>query len=126
MEMIELAAVSAEALAYFGDAVMELFVRERLVQCGISDAGRLNTAAKDYVPAPKQSEAVERILPLLCEEEASLYHRGRNMGGHAHPKAATVGEYRRATGLEALLGGLYLTGREDRARELFEIAFPRE
>lgn len=116
---------SAAALAYFGDVILELLTRERLVRSGISDAGKLNAAALSYVRAPKQSEAVDRIAPLLTEEEEALYRRGRNMGGGAHPKGATVQEYRRATGLEALFGGLWLDGREDRARVLFAAAFPQ-
>ena len=123
---LDLAAVSAAALAYLGDSAMEVLVRERLVLSGVSDAGKLNALALDFVRAPRQSEAVERILPLLTEEEESLFKRGRNMGGSAHPKAATVGEYRRATGLEAIFGGLWLLGRHDRARELFAAAYPIE
>ena len=115
---------SAAALAYFGDVIIELLTRERLVRSGISDAGKLNREALSYVRAPMQSEALEKLLPHLTEEEEALFRRGRNMGGSAHPKGATVQEYRRATGLEALFGGLWLQGNEARARELFALAYP--
>lgn len=117
-------AYNGTTLAYLGDAVMELFVRERLVKTGISDVGKLNRMAADYVRAIVQSAALDRILPLLSEEEVALYKRGRNVHGISAPRSATIGEYRRATGMEALFGGLYLEGKTDRARLLFEAAYP--
>ena len=101
-------------------------MRERLVRKGLSTAAHLNAAARDYVTAPKQAEAMERLTPHLDEEEAAIYRRGRN-NIHANvPKSATVGQYRAATGMECLFAALYLTGREARARELFELAYPPE
>ena len=118
--------LSNAALAYYGDSVLELLVRERLVRGGLSTAAHLNAAARDYVTAPKQACAMERLMPHLTEEEAAIYRRGRN-NIHANvPKRATVGEYRAATGMECLFAALYLTGREERARELFELAYPTE
>ena len=110
--------LSAAALAYLGDAVMELLVRKHLVSAGISHAGELNAKALSYVRATAQSGSIETLLPLLTEEEQAVYRRGRN-GAGAHPKSATVAEYRRATGLEALFGYLYLCGREERLNTLF-------
>ncbi|MBQ7338123.1 MAG: ribonuclease III [Clostridia bacterium] len=115
--------MSNAALAYLGDSVLELLVRERLVCCGLSTAARLNAAAREYVTAPRQAEAMERILPRLTEEESAIYRRGRN-NVHANvPKSATVAQYRAATGMECLFAALYLTGKQARARELFEIAY---
>lgn len=105
-------------LAYLGDAVFEVLVREHLLETGISDVGRLNELALSYVRATAQSRAIEALLPYLTEEETSDYKRGRN-GAGAHPKSASVVEYRRATGLEALFGALWLRGETARARELF-------
>lgn len=125
-ESLTLKQLSNAALAYYGDGVLELLVRERLVRMGLSTAAHLNAAARDYVTAPKQAEAMERLTPHLSEEEAAIYRRGRN-NIHANvPKKATVGQYRAATGMECLFAALYLTGREERARELFALAYPPE
>lgn len=115
---------SGGALAYLGDAVFETAVRAALVRTGISDPGKLNRLALDFVCAGKQSEAVDRLLPHLTPEEEALFRRGRNIGGKNHPKSASVVEYRRATGLEALFGGLFLLGKLGRIDELFSLAFP--
>ena len=111
--------LSGSALAYLGDAVFEVYVRQMLLETGIGDAGRLNAMALDYVRATRQSAGMDAILPLLTEEEEAVYRRGRNSAG-AHPKSATVTEYRRATGLEALFGYLFVLGETDRLRTLFE------
>ena len=125
-DTLTLKEMSNAALAYYGDGVLELLVRERLVRQGLSTAAHLNAAARDYVTAPKQAEAMERLTPHLSEEEAGIYRRGRN-NIHANvPKRATVGQYRAATGMECLFAALYLTGREVRARELFELAYPMD
>lgn len=112
-------------LAYLGDSVIEVMARERLVLSGIPDSARLNAAAAKYVRATAQSAALERILPVLDEREAAVYRRARNMGHTNTPPSASPAEYRRATGLEALFGWLWLGGEDGkaRARELFEIAY---
>ncbi len=123
----ELKNVSTAALAYLGDCVLEMCVRKYLVEKGFSSSARLNAAALDFVRAPKQAEAMKNIIPLLTEEEDSVFKRGRNMGHGATPKAATVAEYRAATGMEALFGWLSLQKREERINELFFAAyFPNE
>lgn len=120
------AAMSGLTLAYLGDAVLEVQTRERLLSLGITDVGKLNKMALRYVRAVEQSAAMERILPVLTEEEESVFKRGRNTHGVSAPKSATVAEYRRATGMEALFGWLYLSSRHDRIKELFDLAFPKE
>ena len=117
---------SNAALAYLGDAVIELMVRERLVEEGYTSSKTLNAKALDFVRAPAQAAAMSRIMPLLGEEEDAVFHRGRNIGHTSTPKSATVSEYRAATGMEALFGYLYITGNTERARELFAIAYPKE
>jgi len=114
---------STAALAYLGDVVIELLVREHLVRCGLSSSARLNKKALDFVRAPMQAEAMKLLLPHLDEEENAVFHRGRNIGHTNTPKSATVAEYRAATGMEALFGYLHLAGREERLRELFAIAY---
>lgn len=111
-------------LAYLGDAVMELMTREKLLATGVTDVGRLNKLALSYVRATAQSEAVERVLPLLTDEEAEVFKRGRNAHGISAPKSASTADYRRATGLEALFAYLWLKGEDDRRRQLFAAAYP--
>jgi ribonuclease-3 family protein len=122
--MIDERTVSTAALAYLGDAVIELLVRERLVEKGYSSSKSLNQKALDFVRASAQAEAMERILPMLTEKEDAVFHRGRNVGHTNTPKRATVAEYRAATGMEALFGYLHATGQQERARELFAAAYP--
>ena len=115
--------LSPARLAYLGDTVWELWVREMLVK---RNARSPSVEALDYVTAKAQARAAARILPLLTEEEADLYRRGRNVGHSNLPKSATLAEYCAATGLECLFGWLWLAGRRERAGELFALAFPRE
>ena len=124
--MNDLNTYSTASLAYLGDCVLEIKVRERLVKMGLSSSARLNKAALDYVRAPMQAEAMKRLLPHLDDEETAVFHRGRNIGHTNTPKSATVAEYRAATGMEALFGYLHLAGRTDRIDELFELAYPKE
>ena len=119
----QLKTVSNAALAYLGDSVIEVCVREHLVSLGLSTSAHLNKASLDFVRASAQAEAVKRILPLLSEEETAVFKRGRNIGHTNTPKSASVGEYRMATGMEALFGWLHLAGREDRIKELFRTAY---
>ncbi len=107
-------------LAYIGDGVHALLVRTRLMEENLPVRG-MHTAATQAVNAVSQSKALSALLPRLTEEELLIVKRGRN--AHAHhsaPKSATVGEYANATGLEALLGFLYLIGDMDRLGEIFE------
>lgn len=115
------AAVSAASLAYLGDSVLEIMVRERLVRRGVKNP---SVESLNYVTAPKQSDAIERILPLLSEAEDDAYRRGRNCVHSGVPRHATPAQYRRATGFETLFGYLYLTGKNGRIKELFSAAFP--
>ena len=123
MEENKLKTVSTSALAYLGDCVIELCVREYLVECGLSSSARLNASALEFVRASKQAQAMERIQPMLSEEEMQVFKRGRNLGHNATPKSATMAEYRAATGMEALFGWLKLSGKEDRIKELFSAAY---
>jgi len=116
----ELLKVSNLGLAYLGDAVYEVMVRSWLVLHGKLTPGKLHQSALDYVAAPRQAAMLEKILPLLTQEEERVYKRGRNANPHSHPKGATRQEYQIATGLEALFGWLYLNGANDRLNTLFE------
>ncbi len=124
--MFDSRTASSAALAYLGDAVLELHVRERLLELGYTSSKKLNVHALEYVRAGAQARAMERLLSHLSEEEDAVFHRGRNAGHGQHPKGASVGEYRNATGMEALFGYLYMMKNEARIAELFEIAYPKE
>ena len=115
--------ISTAALAYLGDSVLEVCVREMLVKKGVSSAKNLNSVALRFVKAEAQADAIMKILPILTEEENAAYRRGRNIGHTNVPKSATVGQYRMATGFEALFGYLWLTDKKDRINELFLLAY---
>lgn len=111
------ATLSPLTLAFVGDGVYGLMVREHLACEANRPVGTLHKASVDWVRAEAQSAALEHMLPLLTDEEAGVYRRGRN----AHTSRNSP-EYHRATGLEALFGYLYLSGNTARLRELFAVA----
>lgn len=106
-------------LAFVGDAAYTLFVRERLALSSRYKTGELDRRTAQIVSAHGQSTELNRILPLLTEEEEEIFRRGRNAKKPTKSKNATVGEYVRSTGFEALLGFLYLTGQTERIGTLF-------
>ncbi len=116
----ELLNMSSLGLAHLGDGVFELMVRAWLCLHGKVKVKDLHRATVGYVAAPAQAAAMERLLPLLTDEETDVYRRGRNTAPHSVPRAATRAQYQSATGLEALFGWLYLQGRTDRLNQLFE------
>ena len=120
MEKQALAGISALGLAHMGDGVFELLVRSWLCLHGKATSAGLHRATVARVAAPAQARQMERMLPLLTEEELAIYRRGRNAHVHAVPKHATAGEYAKATGLDCLFGALFLTGQTARINELFE------
>ena len=120
---MELREISAPALAYLGDCVLELCVRRHLVELGYSTSRHLNAEALHFVRASAQAEAMKRILPVLTETEAAYFRRGRNIGHTNVPKSATVSEYRSATGMEVLFGYLHLSAQTERIDELFKIGY---
>ena len=113
---IDLHTLSPLALAFVGDGVYSLMVRERLLSEANRPVNDLHRMAVQAVRAEAQSAAIGRLLPLLSEEEEAVFKRGRN----AHT-ARSGADYHRSTGLEALFGYLYLAGRIDRVRELFSL-----
>ena len=114
----KLAAMPVQALAFVGDAVYSLLVREYLAEAH-PDRRNLHNMSVAEVNCRAQSEAAQLLLPLLSEEEAAVYKRGRNNTASTPPKKAEVTDYRRATGVEALFGWLYLAGKGARVNELF-------
>ena len=115
----EIGAVSNLGLAHIGDCVYELLVRSYIVAHGGVTNHAMHDTTVRMVRAEAQAAAMERILPLLSEEELAVYRRGRNTRVHSVPKNAEIGAYHAATGLECLFGWLYLSGRHARVNELF-------
>lgn len=117
---VDIHEMSPVALAFVGDAVLELLVRARLVGSTRLQPNRLHTVATHYVSAYAQCRELEILEPLLTEAEANVLRRGKNASKASVAKHATVQEYRASTGLECLLGWLYLRGENDRIQQLFD------
>ena len=112
-------------LAFMGDSVFELMVREYLIEKnGSMSPGKLHKMAVLFVRASSQAKMVKEIMPNLTEEEVSIFKRGRNYKGVHAPKNADAADYRYATGFEALMGYLHLTGQHERIRQIFEMIKP--
>ncbi len=122
----ELRAISAIGLAHMGDAVYETLVRTWLCVHGKATGKELHRATIALVCAQKQAELAQRVLPHLTEEELAVYKRGRNANVHAMPRSATPAQYHAATGLECLMGWLYLRGDKERAEQLFRAMMEEE
>lgn len=113
-------------LAYMGDAVFEVFVREMLVRKANVQVNKLHKRASSIVKAEAQARMIAAIKDELTEKEKSIYKRGRNAKSHTTAKNASVSDYRKATGFEALMGYLYLNGEHKRMTELMEKAVRTE
>lgn len=107
-------------LAFIGDCVYEMLVRETLVAEANRPVNELHRESVKFVSAKAQTAAFKKIEPLLTEEETAVFKRGRNAKTGHQPKSASVGEYHCATGVEALFGYLYLFGRNERIKYLFD------
>lgn len=113
--------LSPVALAFIGDGVYELLVRERLLQNGTLPANKLHRMTVGKVNAATQSLAYDGLAAVLNEEEGSILKRGRNANTATVPKSCTPEQYRKATAIESLLGYLYLKGDVERINELFGV-----
>lgn len=115
--------VNVLTLAYQGDAVYELLVRRALIQQAALPAGQMHRLAMNYVSAARQSMACDVLIPLLNKEETSIFMRARNANPAHAPRHADIGDYHRATALEAVFGYLDLNGQQGRIGELFDPVF---
>ncbi|HPY36238.1 MAG TPA: ribonuclease III domain-containing protein [Clostridia bacterium] len=109
-------------LAYVGDTVYELYVRTLLLEKGDAPVNSLHFKASRLVCASAQAEACERVMAMFSDEEAAVFRRGRNAHIGTIPKSASIAEYRAATGFEAVLGYLYLSGNDERIKSLMALA----
>ena len=119
MEKRQIDAISNLGLAHIGDGVFELLCRSWLCGHGGLNVGKLHADTIKLVKATAQAKFADTMLPHLNEEELALYRRGKNSHVHAVPKSASRAEYAKATGVEAMFGGLYLAGKTHRINEIF-------
>ena len=121
--MTDFSLVSAHALAYLGDSVLESLIRENLILKGFEKSSSLNKEALNYVTAKNQAVAFSNIENILTEKEAEIFRRGKNSSHLNIPKSASPKEYKIATGFEAIFGYLRLEKNEERISYLFYLAF---
>ena len=119
---MQAAQLNPVSLAFVGDTVYSLYVRERLALSGCGKVSQLQKVAAQVVSAKGQSEFLDKLLPSFTEEEAEIFRRGKNAKKATKSKSASSLEYNRSTGLEAVLGYLYLTGEVERIRELLSFS----
>ena len=113
--------INVVTLAYLGDAIYEVYIRESLIQLGIAHVEELQKRAVLYVSAKGQASLLKKLLEenKLTKEEIEIVKRGRNYKRSSHPKHTDILTYKLSTGFEALVGYLYLSKKEDRLREIF-------
>lgn len=121
MQLRDVNNISMLGLAHIGDGVYELLTRTMLCTDGNKKVTDLHKKTVAIVNAPAQAKAMEKLLPILNEDELALYKRGRNAKVNSVPHKADISQYHAATGLEALFGWLYLQGKTDRINELYAI-----
>ena len=115
--------ISALMLAYLGDSVFELIVREKLIEKGVVKNSVANIKAKNFVTAKNQSKASEILVDFFDPDEMDVYRRGKNANVKSIPKSASPLEYKKATGVEAVFAFNYLRGEMERNLFLFDKAF---
>lgn len=123
---INVSGLSPLPLAFIGDTVFDLLVREYLVGKANRPVSQLHALASKMVCAPAQAKAYDLVRDILTEEEQAVFRRGRNAHTGGVPKNASSAQYHVATGLEALFGWLYLNGKKDRINELFDVIMREE
>ena len=119
-EAIRVEQINATILAYLGDSVYEVYIREHLVRSGIFKVDRLHKAATKYVSAKAQSMIITKLREekLLTDDEEGVFKRGKNRHTNTLPKNTSPLTYKEATGFEALIGYLYILGKNDRIIEI--------
>lgn len=122
---VDVKTYSPLALAFIGDGIFEIIIRTVVVERGNRSADGLHKTKSRVVNAKVQAKMAEALLEELTEEELACYKRGRNAKSHTTAKNASIAEYRKATGLEALFGYLYLSGKEERILELTKLGLEK-
>lgn len=124
-EEVDVKTYSPLALAFIGDGIFEIIIRTVVVERGNRSADGLHKTKSHVVNAKVQAKMAEALLSELTEEELACFKRGRNAKSHTAAKNASIAEYRKATGLEALFGYLYLQGKEERILELTKLGLEK-
>ena len=122
---VDVRTYSPLALAYIGDGIFDIIIRTIIVGQGNSGSHDLHVQVSKYVNAGAQANMIETLLPELDEEEIAVYKRGRNAKTATTAKNATIQDYRKATGFEALIGYLYLQARMERIIDLLKIGLKK-
>lgn len=122
---VDIRTYSPLTLAYIGDAIYDLVIRTIVVERGNQSAKGLHKTTIKYVNAKVQAKMIDALETELTEDEMAVYHRGRNAKSYTAAKNASIIEYRKATGLEALMGYLYLQGQTDRMLTLIQGALTK-
>lgn len=114
--------VNIIALAYLGDAIYEVYIRNYLINKGIAKVENLQREAIKFVSAKSQSKILDKLIQnnYLANEEIEIVKRGRNYKRESHPKNTDIGTYKMSTGFEALFGYLYLDNKKDRIDEIMQ------
>lgn len=112
-------------LAYMGDCIFDLIIRTILISRGNRQTYKIHKESSTFVKAASQAALIESIADALTEEELAIYKRGRNATPHTVPKNANIMDYKKATGLEAVMGYLYMENNMVRALELVKLGFDR-
>ena len=118
MKHTEPSQLSPLVLAYIGDSIYDLVIKTWVIEQGNMQVNKLNKKTSSIVKAESQSAMIGAIEPMLSEHEEAVYKRGRNAKSYTSAKNASIGDYRRATGFETLMGYLYLSGQYERMMEL--------
>ena len=118
LEPVDICSYSPLALAYMGDAVYEVLVRTRVMNRGSMQVNKMHKKSASLVKAEAQAWIIQALQEELTEEETAVYKRGRNAHSASSAKNASIRDYRMATGFEALVGYLYLTGQYERLLKL--------
>ena len=122
---VDVKTYSPLTLAYMGDGVFDLIIRSVVVGKGNTKASQLHLRTSQIVKAHSQAVLIETLVPYLTEEEMDVYRRGRNAKSPTMAKHASMSDYRKATGLEALMGYLYVTDQFERAVELVRLGLSK-
>lgn len=122
---VDINTYSPLTLAFIGDCIFDLVIRTVVVGRANRSPNKLHKEKADIVKAPTQSEMAKALSDVFTPEEQDIYRRGRNAHSYSTAKNASVGDYRRATGLEAVMGYLYLTGDDARCIELIKTGLDR-
>ena len=117
----EILSLNPLVLAFVGDSVQQLMVRTKLASTSTAKAGELHKLQSEQIKASAQAKYMDEIMSILTEEEIAVFKRARNTHMNTMAKNASVADYKKASGFEAVIGYLYLLGKNERLEELFEI-----